>query len=187
MLRHPSPIHDYTSGAVPKPQVCYTGIRSCRSPCDTVELRLPLLDHRLVEFALSLPPAYYFLEGRTKGIVREAMKGHMDDAVRIATKRNIQAPQGAWLMREPMRGYVENILASESFADRGLFDVGKARAAFESFCKGGDSNSFFVWQWINVEEWFRIFIDNDPLTDRHPLCPELLAPLPEPMTEVLAR
>lgn len=143
-----------------------------------LELRLPFLDRRLVEFSLSIPSAHYFLNGHTKGIVREAMKGLMDDDVRIARKRSIQAPQGAWLMREPMRGYVEGLLNSESFADRGLFDVKKAKAAFARFCQGEFDNSFFVWQWINTEEWYRMFIDVDPMSARQPLCPSLQRPLP---------
>ena len=150
-----------------------------------LELRLPLLDHRLIEFALGLPPELYFLHGRTKGIVREAMRGLMDDDVRLATKRSIQAPQALWLMQEPMKSYIDGLLDSESFASRGLFDVPKAKAAFARFCDGAFDNSFFVWQWINVEEWFRLFIDNDSLVSRHPLCPELQqsspAFVPEPI------
>jgi asparagine synthase (glutamine-hydrolysing) len=143
-----------------------------------LELRLPFLDRRLVEFSLSIPSSLYFVNGHTKGIVREAMKGMMDDDVRIARKRSIQAPQGAWLMREPMRSYVEELLDSESFADRGLFDVPKAKAAFARFCQGAFDNSFFVWQWINTEEWYRMFIDGDPLAIPQPLCPSLQRPLP---------
>jgi asparagine synthase (glutamine-hydrolysing) len=143
-----------------------------------LELRLPFLDHHLVEFALSLPPSYWFLHGRTKGIVREAMKGRMSDEVRLAAKRSIQAPQGPWLRREPMRSYIESLLGSESFAARGLFDVAKAKAAYSAFCAGAYDNSFFVWQWINTEEWFRLFVDHDAVAERHALCPALLAPLP---------
>ena len=138
-----------------------------------LELRLPFLDHRLVEFALSLPSAHYFLHGRSKSIVREGLAGAMDDTVRTATKRSIQAPQGKWLMREPMRTYVQELLDSQSFADRGLFDVPAAKTAFREFCTGAYDNSFFVWQWINVEEWHRTFIDGNPIAEPNPLCREL--------------
>jgi asparagine synthase (glutamine-hydrolysing) len=135
----------------------------------SLELRLPFLDHRLVEYGLSLPPKLMFLYGRTKSIVREALAGAMDDEVRLAAKRSIQAPQGAWLMKEPMRSYVRELIGSESFASRGMFDPVKCQAAFERFCTGADANSFFVWQWINVEEWFRVFIDGDPVARPEPL------------------
>jgi asparagine synthase (glutamine-hydrolysing) len=138
-----------------------------------LELRLPFLDYRLVEFALSLPAELYFSDGRSKAIVRDALEGVMDDRVRLAAKRSIQAPQGAWLKSEPMRTYVADIIASESFAERGLFDVGAAKEAFARFCQGEYENSFFVWQWINVEEWHRMFVDGDPLSEPDPLCREI--------------
>lgn len=138
-----------------------------------LELRVPFLDHRLVEFALSLPPEFYFLHGRSKSIVRESLVGAMDDEVRTAVKRSIQAPQGPWLMRNPMRRYVEDILNSESFSDRGFLDVSAARKAYSEFCGGAYDNSFFVWQWVNAEIWHRIFVDGDAIKDSIPLCEEI--------------
>ncbi len=136
-----------------------------------LELRLPFLDHRLVELALSLPADLLFLHGRSKSILREALTGAMAEDVRLAAKRSIQAPQGDWLRRQPMRGYVQDLIASQSFADRGLFDVAAARTAFAEFVDGAYDNSFFVWQWINVEAWHRIFIDGDPIATQTPLHP----------------
>ena len=135
----------------------------------SIELRLPFLDHNLVEYALSLPEHFHFLYGRTKSVVREAMKGSMDEKVRIAPKRSIQEPQGEWLRTEPMAGYVKSIIYSQSFADRGFYDLTRVHNAFKEFCEGKCNNSFFVWQWINVEEWFRTFIDNDSTKATCPL------------------
>jgi asparagine synthase (glutamine-hydrolysing) len=137
----------------------------------SIELRLPFLDHRLIEHALSMPVEYLFRFGRSKSLVREALKDVMDEEVRTAVKRSIQAPQGKWLMAEPMRTYVHDLINSESFAARGLFDVAAVKKAFEHFCEGTTPNSFFVWQWINVEEWFRAFVDVNPL-----IKPPLLSP-----------
>lgn len=136
-----------------------------------VELRLPFLDHRLVEFGLSLPPDLLFMHGRSKSILREAMSGAMDDGVRLARKRSIQAPQGLWLRKEPMRSYITDLIHSTRFAERGFFNVAACRAAFDRFCTGADANSFFVWQWINVEEWFQIFIDQDSTKITYPFSP----------------
>ena len=130
------------------------------SMAHSIELRFPFLDHRLVEYALSLPTDYYFLYGRTKSIVREALAGDMDDTVRLSFKRSIQAPQGRWLKEEPMKSYILDLINSSSFKDREVFDVEKVKRSYNEFCQGNIENSFFVWQWINMEEWFRIFIDN---------------------------
>lgn len=141
-----------------------------------IELRIPFLDHRVVEYGLSLPPDLWFLHGRSKSILREALKGAMDEEVRTAAKRSVHTPQGEWLRREPMRSYVRGLIESDSFAARGFFDVAAIRAAFQRFCTEGADNSFFVWQWINVEEWFRTFIDGDAVARPRPLCPEFHLP-----------
>jgi asparagine synthase (glutamine-hydrolysing) len=133
-----------------------------------LELRLPFLDHRLIEHALSLPVEHLFFQGRSKSIIREALQGVMNEDVRVATKRSIQAPQGKWLISEPMCSYIDDLINSESFAQRGLFDVKAAKDAFHHFRKGTTQNSFFVWQWINVEEWFRTFVDTSPLAAQKP-------------------
>ena len=83
--------------------------------------------------------------------------------MRKAPKRSIQAPQGSWLKKEPMQTYIRRLLQSDRFADRGIFDPTKCQREFERFCATEYDNSFFVWQWINVEEWFRVFVDGDPV------------------------
>lgn len=141
-----------------------------------LELRLPFLDHRVVEFGLSLPPKLWFLGGRSKAILRDALAGTMDEDVRLAPKRSVHTPQGRWLRTEPMLSYVRRLIGSESFASRGFFDVGAVHSAFERFAADGAPNSFFVLQWINLEEWFRTFIDGDAVAQPAPLCPKLSRP-----------
>jgi hypothetical protein len=45
------------------------------------------------------------------------------------------------------------------FNDRGLLNADKVKLAHENFDKKDIKNSFYVWQWINMEMWHRIFID----------------------------
>jgi len=132
-----------------------------------VELRFPFLDHRLIECGLSLPKYLHFLGGRSKSIVREAMAGLMADSVRLAPKRSVHTPQGAWLQSEPLKSFVGDIIHSRSFAERGYFDVPKCQALFDRFCSGAFDNSFFIWQWINTETWYRLFVDNNAAAQTH--------------------
>jgi asparagine synthase (glutamine-hydrolysing) len=124
-----------------------------------IELRLPFLDHRLVEFALTLPASMYFLGGRSKAIVRSAMRGHMNESVRLAKKRSVQSPQGTWLGSEPMQSFVGDLIHSRSFIGRPLLKHERVKKAFNDYCTKGSENSFFIWQWLNYEMWHRIFID----------------------------
>ena len=134
-----------------------------------IELRVPFLDHQLIEQAMALDPEYLFRGGASKAIVRDALSGILENDVRIAPKRTVHAPQGMWLRQEPMKSYVSALISSDSFADRKIFNVDAVKEAYKNFVVHGSDNSFFVWQWINTEEWFRTFIDNDAVQNEYPL------------------
>jgi asparagine synthase (glutamine-hydrolysing) len=122
------------------------------------ELREPFLDHRIVEFLFRLPGHQKIRLGQGKFLLRHAMAGRLPDAVRLAPKRAVVTPQREWL-RGALRPGVLELIESESFADRGLFDAAEVRKAYGDFCRGAADNAFFVWQWINAEHWFRAFCD----------------------------
>lgn len=121
------------------------------------ELRVPYLDHRLVEFAMGVPTQLLLNVKGTKAIFRQAAARHMSSKVAYAPKRSVQSPQREWLA-SGWRPMVETILNSESFNDRAWIDPGKAQRAYAEFVRGGE-NSFFVWQWINLELWAQTYLD----------------------------
>lgn len=126
---------------------------------NSIELRAPFIDHRVVEFALSLKEDCYFKHGRTKSIIRELFKNKMCESVRVADKRSINAPQGLWLRSKKGKAFINEIIESDSFKNRNLFNVKEVKKAYNSYCKNPTKNSFFIWQWINFELWHRVFID----------------------------
>ena len=126
---------------------------------NSVELRVPFIDHNLVEYGLQLDESYYFLHGRTKSIFREIFKGNMDEDVRTSSKRSINAPQTKWLKKKSSLDFISKIINSQSFKDRNFFDIDSVDIAFDRFKRFDVDNSFFVWQWLNFEMWNRIFVD----------------------------
>lgn len=126
-----------------------------------LELRAPFLDHIFVEGMLSLPTEYLFHGGEAKSVVREALSGWLDPFVAKAKKRSVHTPQGLWLRDGTVARFVEDLIHSESFASRKIFDIDKVKRVYSHYKGFGSENSFFVWQWINVEMWFRTFIDKD--------------------------
>ncbi len=126
-----------------------------------LELRTPFLDHVFIETTLSLPVEYLFYGGVAKSLVRDALSEYLDPFVAFAKKRSVHSPQALWLQSGPISSFVENLINSESFANRGIFNVESVKRSFTNFKKNGAENSFFVWQWVNVEMWFRTFIDDD--------------------------
>lgn len=122
------------------------------------ELRVPFLDHRLVEFGFGIPENFLFGAQGSKLLFRKLLAKRVPASVAFAAKRSVQSPQREWLA-EGWRGLVENILASESFRSRGWVDADKACDLYRAYLAGKKENSFFIWQWLNLELWARMFLD----------------------------
>lgn len=130
------------------------------SMAHSCELRVPFLNHKLVEFAFSLPITYCFGPTGSKNIVRELASNqfgiHPSDA--FSPKRMVQNPQREWFGNE-WKSTVLSILSSKRFKERGWIDPMSARTIFENYLSGEKSNSAYIWQWMNLELWARQFLD----------------------------
>lgn len=122
------------------------------------ELRVPYLDHRFVEFAFSLGGEFKIKKGKGKYLVRKAMIGDVLDDNVLTNKRSVVSPQTDWLQNE-LKEKVREIVLSKSFLGRGYFNPEKIKQELEKFYSFGANNSFFIWQWINLDLWFRKYID----------------------------
>lgn len=122
------------------------------------ELRVPFLDHRLVERVFCAPVDLLLHEGRTKALFREIAADRIGSNLAFAPKREVQSPQREWLA-ESWANLVSEVLASDRFAQRGWIDPEAARMAYRRYCEGTRDNSFPIWQWVNLELWARRFLD----------------------------
>ncbi len=122
------------------------------------ELRVPFLDHRLAEFAFSVPSRHLLAGGHTKSLFRTIARKWIPAEVANAEKRSVQTPQREWLGKD-WQPLVLDVLRSPSFAARGWVDPDRAEAIYADYTAGNHDNSFFVWQWINLEYWARAFLD----------------------------
>ncbi len=160
---YPTPFSDHLRNALYR-DLCVTKLPRVLRMNDRVsmaysrELRQPLIDHRLAEHAFRLLGGQKIRGGQGKFLLRHAMRRDLPDEVRGAPKRFVVTPQREWLAG-PLAGAVTDIVESREFRERGLFDVVAVRRAWKEFQKGEFANSFFVWQWVNTELWFRRFAD----------------------------
>jgi len=129
----------------------------------SIEARLPFLDYRLVEYIFSLPSALKIKEGVTKVILRNAMRGTLPEEVKNRyDKMGFVTPDDVWF-RTVLKDKIHEVLSSKSFAERGYFVVDKVNEVFEECCGGKRSIGPTLWRWVNLELWFRTFIDRKPL------------------------
>jgi asparagine synthase (glutamine-hydrolysing) len=125
------------------------------------EVRLPFLDHRLVEFLLSIPAEQRLRGTTTKFILREALRDILPEEIRTRKdKLGYAPPQGDWL-RGPLKDWVDDLLQSRSFAQRGWVDAPRARQAWAGFLAGRGAAESQVWRWAALEAWARVFLDGE--------------------------
>jgi|GEM_PF-2393452 len=108
-----------------------------RDPNGYVRVRFPLLDHSVVELALSLGPDSKFRGGRSKSILRDAIVGLVPEGIRLPRdKRGFGIPEATWL-RTIFRPSIDAMLADQLLSDSlGIFDKVGARRAFHAFLGG---------------------------------------------------
>ena len=131
-----------------------------KSMAQGVELRQPFLDYRVVEYAMRLPAHLKIRNGFGKYILRLAMNNKLHRNIVWSPKRPVVTPQREWMLT-CLKPWVEEIIYSESFSQRGMFDSTAVQRTFSRYLIEKPNNTFPIWQWINTELWFRTFIDKN--------------------------
>lgn len=131
----------------------------------SIESRVPFLDYRLVELALSLPSGCKIRKGTTKYILRKAMKGLVSDRIlERKDKIGFAAPDEDWLMSQDFIKTAREIFASGKFCSRRYWNADIVMQMLEEHlgfgCKRRKNHSEMLWRIINVELWMRIFMDS---------------------------
>lgn len=124
----------------------------------SLECRVPLLDHRLVELAAGIPAGIKVKQGRLKHVLKRAVADVLPPEVVKRRKRGFGAPVGDWMQRElaPLRAA---LLSRETVERRGVL----AWPAVETLCEAHDSRredyTDALMVLMNLEIWSRIFLD----------------------------
>jgi asparagine synthase (glutamine-hydrolysing) len=96
----------------------------------------------------------------TKYILREAMKGTLPEPIRNRRdKTGFATPQDDWFRTPGFRQYIQDLIDAPSFAARGVVNVEKAREIFKKHTEREGNYGNVLWKFINLENWYRQFID----------------------------
>jgi asparagine synthase (glutamine-hydrolysing) len=125
----------------------------------SIEARLPYLDPRLVQRAFLLPENQLLEKGVTKVILRRAVDGVVPaEIINRRVKIGFDVPDKEWFGKE-LLAFAEDVFDSESFSERGIFDVDGIRKLLREHVAGSSNNSKVIWRCLNLELWLRTFID----------------------------
>jgi asparagine synthase (glutamine-hydrolysing) len=124
-----------------------------------LELRVPFLDHRMVEFAATLPNASKVHGRGGKTLLRRAMRGVLPDAIIDRPKKGFPIPIGSWL-RTSLRQFTrDHLLARDSACSR-YVDLDETARLVEEHEQGRVDRSQEIWTLLVFEFWHRYFIGN---------------------------
>ena len=117
----------------------------------SLEAREPLLDHRLIEFAASLPESMRVRSGQGKWLMKRTMRRFLPDDILYRPKQGFVTPIAQWF-RGPLSEAARNIAASTTLARSGWFDNRRLSAVVDAHQSGIADNSRLLWQLLMLEK-----------------------------------
>ena len=118
----------------------------------SLELRSPLLDTGLLEFAWSLPDEYVVAGGEGKRILKDLLARYVPRALIDRPKQGFGVPVGDWI-REPLRDWAEALLEPRRLAAEGVFDAARVRDLWARHVTGWSDQSEALWAILMFQCW----------------------------------
>jgi asparagine synthase (glutamine-hydrolysing) len=125
---------------------------------NSLEVRCPLVDHRLIEFAATVPSEMKMKGFRGKWLLRKALADLLPREILYRRKRGFSIPHARWLRGE-LRPMLRDTLSSSRFCDRGLFRREAVLRLMNEHEGGQVDHGLRLWNLLWLELWFQTFVD----------------------------
>jgi asparagine synthase (glutamine-hydrolysing) len=126
----------------------------------SLEARVPLLDHRVVEFAARVPLHMKIRNGRGKWLLREVLRRHIPQTQNKRPKMGFSIPVGAWL-RGPLRDWAEDLLGENRLRREGHFRAEPIRQLWSEHLTGRSDGGDRLWTVLMFEAWLQHWTRGD--------------------------
>lgn len=126
----------------------------------SLESRMPFLDHRVVEFAWSLPLEMKVNSTESKIVLRRVLEKHVPRALFDRPKMGFGIPLAEWL-RVPLRQWAEDLLTKESLNSSGFFNVPSVRKQWAEHINQSRNHQYSLWNILMFQAWFQTSV-NEP-------------------------
>jgi asparagine synthase (glutamine-hydrolysing) len=130
------------------------------SMANSLEARSPFLDHKVIEFAASLPDSQKMRGIQTKYLLKKVAAQLVPKEVIYRRKMGFGVPIGRW-MRNEMRSFVSDVLLSEKATSRGVIRPEALRTYVTEHVESRRDHAFRLWTLLMLELWFQRFIDKN--------------------------
>jgi len=124
---------------------------------NSLEARVPLLDHKLVEFAARLPASMKLRGSQRKYLLKQVARRLLPTEIIDRKKQGFPIPIERWLRKEA-KPMMQDLLSTETIARRGLFDSSFVERLIREHVSGYADHSTELWGLMSLEMWTRKFI-----------------------------
>jgi len=125
-----------------------------------LEVRVPLLDHRLLEWILKLPVDLRFRHGHGKYLLRKVAERYLPPEILRPRKQGFTIPIDRWLRGE-LGGMAQELFTSDAFAARGIVEPQRALRLLDMHKSGRFNLGHRIWSLVILEQWFRTCLDGE--------------------------
>jgi asparagine synthase (glutamine-hydrolysing) len=118
----------------------------------SLETRVPLLDHRVVEYVLQLPRGMKIRRGNSKWILRQVLKKHVPEQLTRGPKRGFSVPIYKWL-RSDLAEWAEDLMSPDSLERQGLVKPFLVSRRWKEHKSGTHNWQHFLWSVLVFQTW----------------------------------
>jgi asparagine synthase (glutamine-hydrolysing) len=127
----------------------------------SLESRVPLLDHHVIELAATIPSSLKLRDGRGKYILKRALEHMLPSELLHRRKMGFAVPVAKWFRHE-LAGYVQDTLSSRRVRQRGFFEPDAVSSMLDDHISGRRDRSTQIWMLLALEAWCVAWLDRRP-------------------------
>ena len=125
---------------------------------NSLEARVPLLDHDLIEFSWSLPTDLKIKDKTLKYILKEVSYRNIDKKILLRPKKGFSVPINNYL-RNNLRNWAEDLINSKNLKDNDIFNQSNIKKMWTRFLNGDDALTSQVWLVLTYQNWYEKWIN----------------------------
>lgn len=120
---------------------------------NSLETRVPFLDHRVVEFAWTVPMNLKMRDGKSKWLLRQVLNKYVPRQMIERPKMGFGVPLDSWL-RGPLKEWSEHLLSDESLKKHGLLNNENVHSIWNAHIRGGRNWHYRLWDVLMFQSWY---------------------------------
>jgi asparagine synthase (glutamine-hydrolysing) len=122
-----------------------------------LEVRVPYLDHELVDFVFSLPSEWKLKGGRRKSILRDALKDQVPDKISNRKKKGFEVPLKQWL-NGPLKQDVDEVLNAKTIGEQKVLNYATVKNIIDKSRGANPGNApYLVWALLVFQYWMNTY------------------------------